>query len=334
MILVVSHNYLPVLPNSIYLESIDEKLRERAGFFKIPSDYVHLFAKALVADSLVPLSRVEEIVSCLSDISGELSLEKAEALLPEPLTQIMRYLRKFFWMNKPLYVIVPGLENISLIALLSLLHYDTKAEHIIIPYRQGYDSRIFEAVIRELEKKFTVYLTISKLTYQTAHLLSNTQEIWIGPDADLQAIMKLRFLQPAIERELELYKKIVVGSEGHYIIEDLDIEWIEKKPYRILVKEPSEIDYLSLVFGKDKVSRVAALLSELIKSSSLTEKNFFDLIRDLGLSLRDYYRLLKYGFIEVFNAPGGRNICPSLKAIRIYHIVELHAKKYVEEGGE
>ncbi|RLE78873.1 MAG: hypothetical protein DRJ52_09640, partial [Thermoprotei archaeon] len=116
MILVVSHNYLPVLPNSIYLESIDEKLRERAGFFKIPSDYVHLFAKALVADSLVPLSRVEEIVSCLSDISGELSLEKAEALLPEPLTQIMRYLRKFFWMNKPLYVIVPGLENISLIA--------------------------------------------------------------------------------------------------------------------------------------------------------------------------------------------------------------------------
>ncbi|RLE78766.1 MAG: hypothetical protein DRJ52_09825, partial [Thermoprotei archaeon] len=81
MILVVSHSYLPLLENSVYLENVNEELKERAGFFKLSSNYIHLFAKALVADSLVPSSRVEDIISCLSNVSGELSLEKIEAYL-------------------------------------------------------------------------------------------------------------------------------------------------------------------------------------------------------------------------------------------------------------
>ena len=332
MILVISHDYLPVLSNSIYLESINEKLCERAGFFRLHSHYAHLFAKALVADSLVPLSRVEDIVSCLSDVSGELFLEKAEALIPEPLTQIVRYLRKFFWLNKPLFSIIPGLENTSLVSLLSLLSINTSAENIIVPYRQ-YDSKILETVVRELERKFTIHLTVDKLTYQTAHLLRYTREIWIGPDCDLQAFLKLRILQPALEREIEPYTKMLVGEDGHYTLEKLEVEWAEKKPYKILVKEPNEIDYLEIIFEKDKVPRVATLLHEILSSSSLTEKNIFDIMRELSLSLRDYYKLIKYGFIETVSAPGGRNICPSLKTLKIYHFIELYAKKYVEEEG-
>ncbi|RLE79321.1 MAG: hypothetical protein DRJ52_08665, partial [Thermoprotei archaeon] len=273
---------MPLLENCVYLDSLNENLKERAGFFKLSSDHIHLFTRALVADNLIAIQDSEKIVSCIStSINKELSLEEIEAFLPDPLADIIKYLRKYFWLDKPLYTIIPGLENTSLVSLLSLC--SSKAEYILVPYKQQYDTKLLSTVTDILENSGKeLLLQIPKLTYQTAHLLQHTQEIWIGPEADLQALLKLRFLQPAVERELELYKKIVVGSEGHYIIEDLDIEWIEKKPYRILVKEPSEIDYLSLVFGKDKVSRVAALLSELIKSSSLTEKNFFDLIRDLG----------------------------------------------------
>jgi len=322
MILVVSPNHLPLLDNSIYLENVDEELKERAGFFKLSSNYIHLFAKALVADSLVPSSRVEDIISCLSNVSGELSLEKIEAYLPEPLSQVILYLRKFFWLDKPLYTIVPGLENTSLIALLSLIYYDTKAEHIIIPYRQ-YDSKLLEAVVRELEKKFTVFLTIDKLCYQTVFLTAQSKEIWIGPDADLQALLRLRILQPAVEREIELNKKIVVGKEGHYEVSSLNVKWVKKKPYKIITKEPEPVDYLKVVFeNEEEYKLVREILEEWVLEvkAPIVKWNFINVT--LGDKFKEkateiYLKLLRHGFIEEILTPGGQMITVSNKTLRV-----------------
>lgn len=323
MILVVSPNHLPLLDNSIYLENVNEEFKERAGFFKLSSNYIHLFAKALVADSLIPSSRVEDIISCLSDVE-EISLEKAEALLPEPLSQVILYLRKFFWLDKPLYTIVPGLENTSLTALLSLIHYDTEVEHVLLPYKQQYDTKLFSTIVDVLENSGKkLLLQIPKLTYQTAHLLQYTQEIWIGPDADLQAIMKLRFLQPAAEREVELCRRIVVGEEGHYEVRGLDVEWVKKKPYKIITKEPEPVDYLKVVFENEEEYRlVREILEEWVLEvkAPVLKWNFINVT--LGDKFKEkateiYLKLLRHGFIEEILTPGGQMITVSNKTLRV-----------------
>ncbi|RLE78490.1 MAG: hypothetical protein DRJ52_10360, partial [Thermoprotei archaeon] len=68
-----------------------------------------------------------------------------------------------------------------------------------------------------------------------------------------------------------------------------------------------------------------------VRSHGVTEKNVLDIMRELGLSLKDYYKLIKHGFIETIAAPGGRNICPSLKTLRMFNFIKLHAKYEAEE---
>ncbi|RLE79037.1 MAG: hypothetical protein DRJ52_09270, partial [Thermoprotei archaeon] len=151
---------------------------------------------------------------------------------------------------------------------------------------------------------------------QTAHLLSNTQEIWIGPDADLQALLKLRFLQPAVERELELCQRIIIGEEGHYEVRDLDIEWVKKKPYKIITKEPEEIDYLEIIFGEeaDFVKRKLIYLLDV----SPPKKNFLNSLQaDFGEKyIEVYLALVRHGFIKEASTQAGEIVVLTNKALR------------------
>jgi len=293
--------------------------------------FLQVFLKALYYDNVITSSDIKNILSHLSDTEENLlDLKKLEAFLPEPYSSLFFELRKYFWgeifLDKNLYAVVRGFENTSIVSLLSLLTKTSKIEGVVVDY-YSFNSSLFKEVSRVLEDHgFNVLLISPKYFWELQGYHFN--EIWIGPGADtysLRRVFNLEKIKPGIKLRLE---------NGSWKIESLHTEFGDKpKPEKPIVEKPKEINYLEIIFEEDRVPRVAVLLSELVKSSSLTEKNVFDIMRELGLSLRDYYRLLKYGFIETVSAPGGRNICPSLKTMRIYHIVEFYAKKYVEEEG-
>ena len=98
-----------------------------------------------------------------------------------------------------------------------------------------------------------------------------------------------------------------------------------------MYREPKPLDYIGLAFGEWS-ERIRDILDELFEASSSTEQTVYSRLVGSGEDLVDksvgrrlLYKLYRYGFVELVQAPGGRVVTLSEKG--------MEAMLY-EAGGE
>ena len=300
MDVLVSRRYVPKLSLRVFTPS-------QVGRFRVPGSWSHLVVKALLADRLVPQGAAPLLLHLLSE--REVTPEVVASVLPEPYWGLGAYLYQFFWVEDEMcYTCVPGLENTSLVSLLSL----AGEGYLVFSYSSNLDLGLLESVDHALRGRgLEILLKVDRIDYAAQRLLRRAGRIYVGRDVDSSTLAGIKASKVASPRALE---RVTEGTviEGNTVTR-LD-SWAEIKSAEKLVIRRREIDLLA-VFGEDR-EKILSLLDEVLKSGSANENAVADWARAIGLDSYVYYDLVRYGFLELTPAGIVRLTVKGYEALR------------------
>lgn len=296
---------LPTLDNSVCI-SCRIPIADRP-LIRLPAQHVHLLARSLVWDGVLTRSSYEALVN-LCEGFEVVDLRLLEALSPDRIRRVFRFLRRFFRSRGE-----PGRYN-------PLIHglYHTSVTPVLCSLLTREEEEIDYIVVDEADnlRRSEVYdlVKISSMLGAELILVCN------NPDPSLLSMADSLSMSPSLAADWILRKMGLSPEDLENIPMDLKANRVsvEKSgPYVGFapVETPPRFDYLKRIFG-DSWEDAYMIISELYSSGGfMSQQSLLELLQSNKIGEDVYLQLLRSDFLRLLQSAGGYSVVLTPKGL-------------------